>query len=219
MAENPTMVAGSEAQAFQAGSGEVRGFDEMGTQRISVVPEQANGFHYNREKSDSFVVDIEGFSHSVDKDTNPNSRITRNLSRKGSLRGAGEKRTSSSPTANERDSSLLSVASSSPKASAVGSSMHEVQLGAAVGTADHPANPPTHHQITITAGNIGTNNSTESKWSNRRSYSFRRPPPTWAADPRKILFFFATLSTMGTMLLIYFTLSMSKASLEDGPLE
>ncbi|CAM9000711.1 unnamed protein product [Rhodiola kirilowii] len=210
MTENPTMVTESEIQTFQAGTGEIRGYDEIGTQRISVVSDQSNGFHCNQEKSDSFVVDIEGLNHSVD--TNSSSRITRNLSRKGSLRGAGEKRTGSSPTSNERDGSLLSVGSSSPKASTVGSGMPEVPLGTAVGTA------PSHHQITITAENIGPNNA-ESKWSNRRSYSFRRPPPTWAVDPRKILLFFATVSSMGTILLIYFTLSMSKAGIEDAPLE
>uniref|UniRef100_A0A7N0RF60 Uncharacterized protein n=1 Tax=Kalanchoe fedtschenkoi TaxID=63787 RepID=A0A7N0RF60_KALFE len=209
MAENPTTATESE---IQGGSGEARGFDEMGTQRISVVSDQANGFHYAREKSDSFVVDIEGFIHSVDKDSNPSSRITlqRNLSKKGSLRGASEKRTGSSPTFSERDTSLLSAASPSPK----GPGMNEAPLGAAAGAADHPANPPTHHQITITAGNMA-----ESRWSNRRSYSFRRPPPGWAVDPRRILFFFATLSSMGTILLIYFTLSMSKTAVEDALLE
>ncbi|CAM8991622.1 unnamed protein product [Rhodiola kirilowii] len=178
---------------------------EMVTQRISVVSDQSNELGYNKEKGDSFLVDIDGFGHSEDKDSSPNSHITwqRNLSRKGSLRGAGEKRMCSSPTSNERDGSLVSVASSSPKA---------------VGTSDQPANSPSHHQITITAGNVGTNDA-DSKWSNRRSYSFRRPPPTWAIDPRKILFFFATLSSMGTILLIFLTLSMRKTVMEDGVLE
>ncbi|CAM8991623.1 unnamed protein product [Rhodiola kirilowii] len=195
---------------------------EMVTQRISVVSDQSNELGYNKEKGDSFLVDIDGFGHSEDKDSSPNSHITwqRNLSRKGSLRGAGEKRMCSSPTSNERDGSLVSVASSSPKASTVesNSNMPEVLLGTAVGTSDQPANSPSHHQITITAGNVGTNDA-DSKWSNRRSYSFRRPPPTWAIDPRKILFFFATLSSMGTILLIFLTLSMRKTVMEDGVLE
>lgn len=63
----------TKVQAFQAGSGD---FGEMGSQRISVVSNQANG----KEKSDSFVVDIEGFSHFVEKDLSPNSRITVRIS-------------------------------------------------------------------------------------------------------------------------------------------
>lgn len=42
-------------------------------------------------------------------------KLQRNLSRKGSLRGTSEKRMCGSPTSNERDGSLISVATSSPK--------------------------------------------------------------------------------------------------------
>lgn len=61
-------------QAIQEGSGD---FGEIGSQRISVVSNQANG----KEKSDSFVVDIEGFTHFVEKDLSPNSRIAVRISR------------------------------------------------------------------------------------------------------------------------------------------
>lgn len=65
----------SEIPAVQAGSGEMlREFDEMESQKISVVSDQANAFNCNRGKSDSFVVDIEVLNHSMD--SNPSSRIT-----------------------------------------------------------------------------------------------------------------------------------------------
>ncbi|CAM8937666.1 unnamed protein product [Rhodiola kirilowii] len=63
----------SEIYAFQAGYGEIRGFDEMGTQRILVVSDQANGFHCNKEPIE-----------------------------KGYLHGAVDKRNGSSPNSNER---------------------------------------------------------------------------------------------------------------------
>ncbi|KAK9265415.1 hypothetical protein L1049_001664 [Liquidambar formosana] len=192
MAENPKLI---------------RGLEEMDTQKISVVSD------YKSEKSDSFVVDIESFSHGTDKDRNANSRITlqRSLSRKGCQRG-GEKRTSSSATANERDTV---VATSSPRAALVGAGTPEMPMVVALGSTDHPSNPQVHHQITITASNISTN--TESRWGSRKN-SFRRSPPSWAIDPRKILIFFATLSSMGTILLIYFTLSMSKINTDNDAL-
>ncbi|KAF6153205.1 hypothetical protein GIB67_016684 [Kingdonia uniflora] len=37
-------------------------------------------------------------------------------------------------------------------------------------------------------------------------------PSAWNIDPRRVVLFFATLSSMGTILLIYFTLSISKLS-------
>lgn len=195
-------------------SHDVFGLKEKGTQKISVFSDQTNGFNHKNENSDSFILDMENFSSSaIDKDITHNSRFTlqRSLSRKGSHRERGsEKKTNSiaAVTANEKDTGAAIVgAACTPE-----STMAVV----AVGTTDHlPSNSSNHnnpqahhHQITITAGNISTN-TTESKCMTRRS-SFRRSSPTWTIDPRKILFFFATLSSMGTILLIYFTLSMSK---------
>lgn len=48
---------------------------EKETQKI-LVSDQVNGFQYKTEKSDSFVVDMEGFPNGVNKDTTANSRIT-----------------------------------------------------------------------------------------------------------------------------------------------
>ncbi|GJN32540.1 hypothetical protein PR202_gb21054 [Eleusine coracana subsp. coracana] len=42
----------------------------------------------------------------------------------------------------------------------------------------------------------------------------RRPAP-WL-DPRRVVFLFATLSSVGTLILLYFTLSMSRTDSSDG---
>lgn len=191
----------------------------ISTQKIS-VSDHINGFQYTTDKSDNFVIDMESFSQGGDKkttipnkETNPNpnsnSRATlqRNLSRKGTQRG--DKKTTipnctnsnSGSTLNDRDSFVAT--SSSPR----GSSTPEKPTGVALGSTDHASNPLAHHQITITTGNITA--STESRFSLRRN-SFRRSSPPWLLDPKRILLLFATLSSMGTILLIYFTLSISK---------
>ncbi|KAG6641612.1 uncharacterized protein LOC122277621 isoform X2 [Carya illinoinensis] len=198
MADNPKLV--------------VCGLEEnMGRQEIS-VSDHINGFQYSADKSDSFVIDMESLSHGgANKEITANPRITlqRSLSRKGSQR-VGEKKIIPMTTAAaaDRDPAL---ATSSPRAAMVGSSTAEKSM--AVGTIDNPSSPQLHHQITITTG-ININTPTESRCISRRN-SFRRSP--WVLDPKKILFLFATLSSMGTILLIYFTLSIAKLDAkEDG---
>ncbi|XP_057764822.1 uncharacterized protein LOC130985736 isoform X2 [Salvia miltiorrhiza] len=162
-------------------------------QKISVV-DHVNALHHSCTKSDSFVVDMERFSHLIEKDTtSANSRITRNLSRKGSMRTAERKGSS-----NERDVSMLAT---SPRADFT----PEKQAVVAAGPHDHSIPPQVHHQITITNGSI-----TSTAVADAKRFTFRRSSPTWTIDPRRILFFFATLSCIGTILLIYFTLSMGK---------
>lgn len=59
-----------------ASSCEVYGLEEkMSTQRIS-VSDHVNGFQYEAEESDSFVIDMESFSHGGNKEITANSRIT-----------------------------------------------------------------------------------------------------------------------------------------------
>ncbi|XP_061354545.1 uncharacterized protein LOC133299126 isoform X1 [Gastrolobium bilobum] len=178
----------------------------MGTQRIS-VSDHINAFQYTAEKTDSFVIDIDAFSSGINKDsTNANSRITlqRSLSRKGSQRG-GDRKVSGNATLHDKDTV---PAICSPK----GPCTPEKPAAMAVGSTDHSINPHVHHQITITASNIkGT--TTESKCITRRN-SFRRSY-TWAFDPKRVLLFFATLSSMGTILLIYFTLTINKQNADE----
>ncbi|XP_068321628.1 uncharacterized protein [Pyrus communis] len=194
MAENPKLDSGSQ---------EVYGLEEkMSTQKIS-VSDHINGFHYTADKSDSFVIDMESFSHGgTDKDVTANSRVSRNVSRKWSQRG-GEKKIIRNVSSNDKE---VSSTSSSP----LGSSTPE-KSPLAVGTTDQSSNPHVHHQITVTAANIGT--TTEGRCVVRRN-SFRRSS-SWGIDPKRVLFFFATMSSIGTILLIYFTLSIAKYNADE----
>ncbi|XP_059292864.1 uncharacterized protein LOC132046298 isoform X2 [Lycium ferocissimum] len=191
-------------------------FEEKSVQGIC-VSDHINGLQYTSTKSDSFVVDMERFSHIIEKDINANSRITRNLSRKGSFR-SGDRKTNSN-AANEKDTNF--TASSSRASLLGGGSTPEkaMALTSIVGASDNSISSPlTHNQITIVAGHGGAT-TTESKVGGRR-FSFRRSSSSsnWTIDPRRILLFFATLSSMGTMLLIYFTLSIAKLNGEDNVL-
>uniref|UniRef100_A0A6N2L1H9 Uncharacterized protein n=1 Tax=Salix viminalis TaxID=40686 RepID=A0A6N2L1H9_SALVM len=178
--------------------------ESMEAQKLSVL-DRIDGFQCTKEKSDSFVIDMESFSHGINKDINTNPRITlqRNLSRKGSPRGGGgggEKKIHSN-ISHLCDREAI-VASASPR----GPSTPEKAAAVTVGTPDHSSSPQVHHQITVTTGTI---NGTPDGRCIRRN-SFKRSSPSWVLDPKRVLFFFATLSSMGTMLLIYLTLSIGK---------
>ncbi|XAR53759.1 hypothetical protein NMG60_11022435 [Bertholletia excelsa] len=181
---------------------------KFGSQKIS-VSDQPNTVQFTNNKSDSFIVDMERLSHLTDKDTTANSRITlqRNFSRKLSLQRGGEKKMNPN-TVNEKDN--VAAATSSPRA---GASMPEKPMVVTVGTTDRPTNAQVHHQITIMTGKLGATAGETCAVSRRRS--FKRSAPSWALDPRRILIFFATLSSMGTILLIYFTLAMARPSGDD----
>ncbi|MBA0568855.1 hypothetical protein Golob_006322 [Gossypium lobatum] len=98
----------------------------------------------------------------------------------------------------------------------LGSCMPEKPRTVVAGSTDPATSQQVHHQIAITTGNITA--ATESRFSLRRN-SFRRYPPPWLLDPRRILMLFATLSSMGTVLLIYFTLSIRKMNGDENGLD
>ncbi|RZC31648.1 hypothetical protein D0Y65_002482 [Glycine soja] len=131
------------------------------------------------------------------------SQLQRSLSRKGSQR-LGDWKLNNNATLYDKDTV---PAICSPKGTLVGPFTPEKPAGMAVGPMGHSMNPHVHN---LTADNIPT----ESKCSITRRNSFRRPS-SWAIDPKRVLLFFATLSSMGTMLLIYFTLTISKQSAEE----
>ncbi|KAI3740848.1 hypothetical protein L2E82_31322 [Cichorium intybus] len=142
-------------------------------------------------KSDSFRVDMEPFSHLTNY--SPRFNLQRSLSRKGSQIAESvdnERDTISSPkvdTVSEKSTPVIVVAT-------------EQQL---------------HHQISITTGGttaITAGTPTKSRLIGKRSSSFKQ---TSIISPRRILFFFATMSSMGTVLLIYFTLAMAKYNVDD----
>ncbi|KAI3466596.1 hypothetical protein Pfo_023259 [Paulownia fortunei] len=200
MTENPKLEnMGSDNLSSNCQAGEL---EEKGGQKISASDDHVNRVQHSSTNSDTFVVDMERFSHLIEKDINANSRIPlqRNLSRKGSIRG-GEKKINPS-TPNQRNASMLST---SPTASGSDDRGHRSLR-----------QPQVHHQITIKNCSLSSA-AAESKRGGKR-FGFRHSPPTWSTDPRRILLFFATLSSMGTILLIYFTLSMGKLNGDDNGL-
>ncbi|XP_058197702.1 uncharacterized protein LOC131313421 isoform X3 [Rhododendron vialii] len=210
MAENPKLE-------YSDALSPSRVLAEMDTQKIS-VSDQTNGLQFTNTKPDSFAVDMDRLSHLADKDKPANSRFTRGFSRKGSQQRRNEKKITPSSTDNEGDTSIESAAS--PRAALAASSMPEKPMVVTVGTANHPMNSPQlHHQITIMTGSIGGATTGAESRSTPKRLGSRRSPPSWTADPRRIVFFFATLSSMGTLLLIYFTLTMGKLSGDDNALE
>ncbi|XP_019423206.1 PREDICTED: uncharacterized protein LOC109332647 isoform X2 [Lupinus angustifolius] len=192
---------------------------KMIKQRISSDPIIMNAFQYTNDKHDSYVIDMDAFSSSTNAvaaaAASPNSRTTRSLSRKGSQRGVERKVNGNATTLHDKDNV---PATSSPRVHAggiVGGSCSTPEKGAVVST-DHSMNPHIHHQITIMSGTTTTNTTTngaENKCIIRRN-SFRRVS-SWGMDPKRVLLFFATLSSMGTMLLIYFTLTISNQNADD----
>ncbi|KAF7811129.1 uncharacterized protein G2W53_032105 [Senna tora] len=164
------------------------------------VRDDGDAFPYGGEKSDSFVIDMDAFSPgTINKDTHTNSRIT--LQRSISRKGWGDKKVNV-PTALQDWDTLPTACSPSPKGSGT------QPAAASGGPGDHCTSPQVHHQITITAGNITTTAINEGKGIARRN-SFKRPPSNWGLDPKRVLLLFATLSSVGSILLIYLTLTIS----------
>ncbi|XP_057498804.1 uncharacterized protein LOC130783260 isoform X2 [Actinidia eriantha] len=200
MAENPNL------ENYELG--------DMGTQKIS-VSDQTNSLQFTNIKSDSFTVDMERLSHLTNKDVTANSRMTlqRSFPRKGSQQRGSEKKMNSSNNSHERDTNFAALGS--PR----GSSTSEKPVVVTMGTADHSTSPQVHHQITIVTGSLGGGATSESKCTAKRHSFKRSPPSSWSIDPRRVLLFFATLSSMGTMLLIYFTLSVGKLGGDDSAMD
>ncbi|KAE8733197.1 Detected protein of unknown function [Hibiscus syriacus] len=153
--------------------------------------------HINADTPDSFVIDMESFVSN--KENNPNSRFPRSISRKGLLRGDKKNVNNSNSTSiasDHRDSFVSS--SSTPGGSPENLTAVTEESGV------HPSN----RQISFTSNNISAATESRLMMSLRRN-SMKRSPPPWLLDPKRILLFFATLSSVGTILLIYFTLSIS----------
>ncbi|KAI3745442.1 hypothetical protein L1987_58554 [Smallanthus sonchifolius] len=155
---------------------------------------------------------MEPFSHLCNKELTLSSRIIRNPSRKESQKGT-DKKMNSNCVMNDGDGDTIHSPKGSSSSLMVGSQAH---------TTDHINSPQVHHQITIITG--GTNPTTSAAtikppgtptkssvlW--KRSRSFKQSS---IINPRRILMFFATLSSMGTVLLICLTLSMSRYNEDD----
>lgn len=156
--------------------------------------------------SDSFTVDMEPHGN---KDLTQSSRINMewSLSRKGSQVRAEKKMI---PNSLVYDGNRDSIPAH--KASLMADPMPE-KLMSVNPNADH-----TLHQITIITG-ATTTTATKAAGTpiknsifGKKSNSFKQSS---IINPRRILFFFATLSSMGTILLICLTLSMAKYNEDD----
>lgn len=205
MAENTQLLDSTNMEIHMNGNGKVFENRENGLSKISVI-DHINGKEYGNTKADCFIVDMEHISQLMEKDITVNNSgimLQRNLSRKASQRG-GEKKTNAS-VGNERDANSVSTSPRAPLLQG-GVCTHEKGTVVTMGTATI--------DVATMAGN-GTI-TTDNKFGGKR-LSFKRSASfsSWAIQPRKILFFFATLSSIGTILLIYFTLAMGKANVDD----
>ncbi|CAH2078387.1 unnamed protein product [Thlaspi arvense] len=193
------------------------------------IPGQETGSEFQKSVNpDGFVtIDVESFSPVFHKDLSSSSpRITlqRSVSRKGSPRSNNERKLHCDANGNDKETSFpqspLRGSSTPEKPSTVGPTDH---AGTATTAATAVSASPLH-QITVTsaaatAGNIISDQNRERRFGFARKSSFKRSHSSWMLDPKKIVLFFATLSSMGSILLIIFTLSISKSNLEDMPLD
>ncbi|KAJ8622141.1 hypothetical protein MRB53_030670 [Persea americana] len=147
---------------------------------------------------DSFVVDMENLSRVGDKKGNSNAKrslslkLLRSLSRKGS-HGGGEGKLLERETADASSKGVQGGASTFEKST-------DPSLMGTTATG-----PPS---ITIS-----TIDEIRGRRYNRCSSNLSRHS-SWL-HPRRVMLFFATLSSMGTIILIYFTLAFSNIN-QDG---
>ncbi|KAG2261049.1 hypothetical protein Bca4012_014169 [Brassica carinata] len=175
---------------------------------------------------DGYVtIDVESFSHVIHKDfssSSPRVTLQRSVSRKESPRSNNERKLYSNANGYDKETSLpqcpLRGSCTPEKASNVGPKDH---VGTDTTAATVVSASPLH-QITITTtagttGNMISEQNRERRFGFARKSSFKRSRTSWMLDPKKILIFFATLSSMGSILLIIFTLSISRSNPGDMP--
>ncbi|KAI3890292.1 hypothetical protein MKW92_034848 [Papaver armeniacum] len=196
--------------------------------------------HQKQENSttDSFVVDIDNLSqvtlhdhhhqHHRDINTTPNSNTNfqRSLSRKvSSQRGVGNGGGAVNESSNKEvgfvngdqfvsanklmstfDGLLPQVVTASNVSSSVETTQNMININ---------ANQKGQQMVTVAAAESNNNSKLMKKRSHSKHHNQMKSssqPRNWMMDPRRILLFFASLSSMGTIILIYFTLSIGKFS-------
>nr|GMC87941.1 uncharacterized protein LOC109167093 isoform X2 [Ipomoea batatas] len=188
-----------ESETVSRSNGEFTEEFEGKTAHKIRVSDHITGLQYTN-RSDSFVVEMDRFSHLTEK---PNSGISRSLARKGSV-----KKTNHQNATNENS---IIASSSSPRVYSVWNFLFAAASHVTAGAAaDSPAAAlqPLNQITVVTGGDIIGSSPTERRIGDKK-FGFRRlPSSSWTLHPRRILLFFATLSSMGTILLIYFTLSI-----------
>ncbi|KAD4982332.1 hypothetical protein E3N88_19003 [Mikania micrantha] len=170
-------------------------------------------------KGDSFTVDMEPFTHLSNKELNPNSRIIKSLSRKESQKGS-DKKMNSNCAMNDGNGDVIY----SPKGSFFNLMTENMSEKLKLLDQTNMSCPQVHHQITIVTGSTTATTTTsamtikspvtptKSSVILKRSRSFKQSS---IINPRRILMFFATLSSLGTVVLICLTLSMSRFNEDD----
>ncbi|KAI6704474.1 hypothetical protein NL676_007436 [Syzygium grande] len=161
--------------------------------------------------SENFVVDLESLSNIAMKESDKSSWIMTGVTRKSFKRGAEKKTTA---TANPNAHYHKTDAEKEEEAIISTPERPNMEAGPGGMTTEHSNDARENHQITITttvSSIVGDGKCTVAggKRIVRRSGS-RRTSLSWVPDPKRILFFFATLSSIGTILLIYFTLFITE---------
>ncbi|KAF8096989.1 hypothetical protein N665_0298s0053, partial [Sinapis alba] len=187
----------------------------METARAIPVQETGSGYQTPVNPDGFVTIDVESFTPVFNKDfssSSPRITLQRSVSRKGSPRSNNNERklhcdTNGNDSETSFPQSPLRGTSTPEKPSTVGSTDHAATTTAVL------ASPL--HQITITtaaatAGNMISDQNRERRFGFARKSSFKRSHTSWMFDPKKVVLFFATLSSMGSILLIIFTLSISK---------
>ncbi|KAG2244569.1 hypothetical protein Bca4012_023481 [Brassica carinata] len=197
----------------------------METARAIPVQETGSGYQTPVNPDGFVTIDVESFTPVFNKDfssSSPRITLQRSVSRKGSPRSNNnERKLHCDANGNDSETSFPQSPlreTSTPEKSTLGSTDH-----AGTTTATAVSATPLH-QITITtaastAGNMISDQNRERRFAFARKSSFKRSHTSWMFDPKKVVLFFATLSSMGSILLIIFTLSISKSSPGDMPLE
>lgn len=160
------------------------------------VSDQHEGSLGATEKSHSFIVDIENMSSPSIKETSANSRISvklqGNLSRKGSRR-------------EDKNKSILSASS--------GVTDRSYSRGITVRVDDcNPSKSPLVPVESLTMKDLFDKQpqTITTMAENRCQSKIYTKQRSFGIGPKQVLLFFATLSSMGTLILIYFTLSINK---------
>nr|DAD20580.1 TPA_asm: hypothetical protein HUJ06_022043 [Nelumbo nucifera] len=225
--------------ASQSPSFEIAGFDKLGTLKMATCDPQVFPDRGDRSESFVLDMESLARSTEKDVTANSRitvgqfftqfvffvgflwtaslSSLQRSLSRKGSQREERKMTaTLSSISTSERGDSTI-VASADDDSNKGAAATTEAQgliecsttakktTVVAMGTTEPMINGQQGQMMMMMMNN---NNKLESfNRCNSRRYSGRRS--SWFLDPRRVVVFFATLSSMGTILLIYFTLSIS----------
>ncbi|GAB2240164.1 hypothetical protein Droror1_Dr00020682 [Drosera rotundifolia] len=173
-------------------------------------------------RSDTCTVDLEWLSNGLDCDSPANSTITllRSLPRKGPTYSGGGAKMIFPLHPIDKDTPLMASRSIQTALSTERNDRHEKPASLpGVAMAENTENQQIYlqpqHQITIKTANIS--NAIDGNLS--KKHGLRRSPRSRFPGPRRILLFFATLSSIGTMLLIFFTLKMSKTNQSSNFLE